>query len=89
MSPEFRIVKGMALLRLLSSAIELTAALLMLRLGKVDAALRINATLGLVGPLVMIGVTALGIAGLAQYVSYGKLLLVALGVGIVLFALKS
>lgn len=89
MSPEFRIVAGMALLRIISSAVELTAALLMLRLGKIEAALRINATLGLVGPLVMIGVTALGIAGLAHQVSYGKLALIALGVGLVLFALRS
>lgn len=89
MSPEFRVVLGMALLRFLSSAIELTAALLMLRLAKIEAALKINATLGLVGPLVMIGVTALGIAGLAHQVSYGKLALIAVGVGIVLFALRS
>lgn len=89
MSPEFRVVAGMALMRFISAGIELTAALLMLRLGKIDAALRINATLGLVGPVVMIGVTALGIVGLAHQISYGKLLLIVGGVGLVLYGVRS
>lgn len=89
MSPEFRIVAGMALMRLLSAAIELTAAFFMLRLARIDAALRINATLGLVGPLVMTGVTALGIVGLAHQVSTWKLLLIAAGVALILYGVKS
>lgn len=88
MSPEFKIVAGMALLRLLSASIELTAALFMLKLARVDAALRINATLGLVGPLIMIGVTALGIFGLAGQISTGKILIIALGVSLILYAAR-
>lgn len=89
MSPEFRIVVGMAVMRILSASIELTAALLMLRLAKIESALRINATLGLVGPLVMMGVTALGLVGLAGQISYGKMFIVVLGVGLVLYGVRS
>lgn len=88
MPPESRVVAGMAVLRLLSAAIEVTAALLMLRLARIDAALRINAALGVVGPLILAGVTALGVAGLAHRMSYGKLLVIALGVGLILYGLR-
>lgn len=80
---------GMAVMRILSASIELTAALLMLRLAKIESALRINATLGLVGPLVMMGVTALGLVGLAGQISYGKMFIVVLGVGLVLYGVRS
>src|SRR5690606_1698673 len=43
-------VAGMVLVRLLSSAVELSAAVLMARYNRVDTALRINGILGLVGP---------------------------------------
>lgn len=63
--PEERIVSGMALLRLLSATIEITAALLMVRSGRIADAVRINGLLGLIGPLVLASVTALGLVGLA------------------------
>lgn len=89
MSPEFRVVAGMALMRLISASIEVTAALLMLRLARIESALKINATLGLVGPLVMIGVTALGVIGIAHQVSYGKIFIIAIGVGLILYGVRS
>ena len=63
--PEERVVSGMALLRLLSATIEITAALLMVRSGRVADAMRINGILGLIGPLVLASVTVLGVVGLA------------------------
>ncbi|MEW6047279.1 MAG: DUF2619 domain-containing protein [Bacillota bacterium] len=63
--PEERIVSGMALLRLLSAAVEITAAVLMARSGRVADAVRINGVLGIIGPLVLASVTALGLVGLA------------------------
>lgn len=63
--PEERVVSGMAMLRLLSATVEIVAALLMVRSGKVADAIRINGVLGLVGPLVLASVTALGVIGLA------------------------
>ncbi|HEY8426441.1 MAG TPA: DUF2619 domain-containing protein [Limnochordales bacterium] len=64
--PEERVVSAMALLRLLSATLEITAAILMVRSGRVADALRINGLLGLVGPLVLATVTALGLVGLAE-----------------------
>ena len=43
----------MALLRFLAGTIEITAALLMLKLGRVKSAMKINSVLGLIGPLVL------------------------------------
>lgn len=86
--PEERIVSAMALLRLLSAAIEITAAVLMVRSGRVADALRVNALLGLVGPLVLASVTALGLVGLAGRISPGRLAIVALGVALILASLE-
>jgi len=70
----------MAAVRMLSSAIELCAALLMLRLARLEAAVQINAGLGLVGPLVLVTTTLLGIAGLAGKVPWTRIGLIAAGV---------
>lgn len=88
MSTEAKIVAGMALLRLLSASIEITAALLMLKMGKVTTAVKLNAALGLVGPTILILVSALGIAGLAGKVPVGKIALVAVGVGLIFLAAR-
>lgn len=78
-------VSSMAAVRLVSASIELTGALLILRAGRVDAALRINGLLGLAGPLVLITVTAIGVAGLAGRVPLGKILLIFIGVYLILY----
>lgn len=88
MSPEFKVVAGMALLRMISAGIEVTAALLMLRIGRVESAFQINAALGLVGPLILIGVTALGVFGMATKMSYSKIALIAIGVAIIIYAAR-
>ncbi|MBX6378501.1 MAG: DUF2619 domain-containing protein [Clostridia bacterium] len=69
----------MALLRLLSAAAELTGAFLIYRVQRVDTALRVNAVLGLVGPVVLLLVTALGIAGLIGRLSPTRLALLVAG----------
>lgn len=80
MPDEFVIVRSMAIMRFVSAAIEFGAALLMLRLARVDAAVQINGALGLVGPAIFISVTMLGIAGLAGKLPPGRLLCIAAGV---------
>ncbi|MFZ5648805.1 MAG: YqhV family protein [Bacillota bacterium] len=75
-----KIVLGMAALRFLSSSIEFTAALLMLRYNNVETAFKINAILALVGPTVMITVTSLGLVGLAGKVSLQGLIFIITGV---------
>jgi len=88
LSDESRIVWSMALFRMFSAAVEFTAALLMLRFQRVDTAFQINAALGLFGPSIMVIVSVLGLVGLAGRVSYSKLVLIAAGVMLILYAAR-
>ncbi len=80
MGEESKVVFQMALMRLIAGSIEVTAALLMLRFGRVATALQINGVLGLIGPVILITVSTLGILGMANQVSLIKLVIIALGV---------
>jgi len=73
-------VFGMAMIRCISGIIEFSAALLMLKLDRVDQAMRVNALLAFVGPLILITVTAIGLAGLAGKVSPVKMVIISMGV---------
>lgn len=88
MGDDARLVRTMAVVRMISSAIELAAALLMLRLGRLDAAVQINAALGMVGPLVLVTVTLLGVAGLAGKIPLARLALLGLGVVLVILSAR-
>ncbi|WP_406677494.1 YqhV family protein [Moorella sp. ACPs] len=81
-------VLAMAAVRVLSSMIELTAAILMLKLNRVEAALKINATLAFVGPAVMLTVMALGLWGLAGKIPPVKMLTIIMGVGLIFYGLR-
>ncbi|OIQ59258.1 hypothetical protein MOTE_13140 [Moorella thermoacetica] len=81
-------VLAMAAMRVLSSLIELTAAMLMLKLNQVEAALKINATLALVGPTIMMLVMALGLWGLAGKIPPNKMLAIILGVGLIFYGAR-
>lgn len=85
---ESRLVTSMALFRVLSGTVEIAAALLMLRFGRVETAFQINAALGLFGPAIMVIVSMLGLVGLAGKLSYSKLALVAAGVFLILYAAR-
>jgi hypothetical protein len=80
-------VCGMALIRILSAAIEFSAALLMFKLNRVDQALKVNAVLALVGPTIFMSVTAVGLFGLAGKVSLQKMLIIILGVGLIFYGI--
>lgn len=73
-------VIGMAVLRIMSGCLELTAALVMLRLGEVQKALAVNSLLAVVGPFVLFSTTAIGLVGLAERLSPEKFVWVGLGV---------
>lgn len=85
---EAGLVRAMAVVRMISSGIELAAALLMLRLSRLDAAVQINAALGLVGPLVLVTVTILGVAGLAGKIPLTRLALIGAGVMLVILGAR-
>lgn len=75
-----KIVLSMASLRLMSGSLEIIAALIMLRLNQVDKALVVNSSLALVGPLVLIATTTIGLVGLSDKLSPSKFVWVAAGV---------
>ena len=83
-----KVVYGMAGLRLLSGAIEFTAAILMLKFGRVETALKINALLAMVGPMILLTVTGLGLAGLAGRISPSGMLLVLSGVALIFLGIN-
>ncbi|WP_166239144.1 YqhV family protein [Paenibacillus turpanensis] len=78
-----KIVMTMAMLRVFSGLVELTAALLMLRFNSVEKALLVNSSLALVGPLVMLTVTTVGLVGVADKFSFGKLAWILAGVALI------
>ncbi|KRF12075.1 YqhV family protein [Paenibacillus alginolyticus] len=75
-----KIVLTMASLRMMSGSIEIIAAILMLRLATVEKALLVNSGLALVGPLVLLATTTIGLVGIAEKLSMGKMLWVIAGV---------
>ncbi|GAA4845886.1 hypothetical protein GCM10023310_24780 [Paenibacillus vulneris] len=75
-----KIVLSMASLRLFSGTIEIMAALIMLRLNQIDKALMVNTGLAMVGPLVLLTTTTLGLVGLAEKLSFSKMIWVIAGV---------
>lgn len=75
---------GMALLRIFSGSLELTAAIVMLKLNDVQKALAVNSMLALVGPLVLVSTTAIGLVGIADKLSPSKLVWIMAGVGCLL-----
>jgi hypothetical protein len=83
------VLLGMAGLRFLSGSIEMTAALLMLYDGTISRAIAINAGLSLVGPLVLIVVTTLGLVGAAGELPLAKMALIVAGVACILWGALS
>ncbi|MCR4425542.1 MAG: YqhV family protein [Firmicutes bacterium] len=77
-------LRNMAAIRAVAGSLEIVAAAVMLRLGTVSAALRVNAFLALIGPLFMVAVTAVGLLGIATHLSPVRVLLIAAGVGLIL-----
>ena len=81
-------VLGMVILRLVSGLIEITAATLMLKFNAVDKAVMINAALAIVGPIILITTMSIGLIGMADKLSFSKLLLIGCGVLLILIGLR-
>lgn len=75
-----KFVFGMAAMRMISGLIEFSAALLMLKFNRVEAAMKINALLAFVGPIIFLTVTTIGLAGLAGRVEPSKMVIIGMGV---------
>jgi putative exporter of polyketide antibiotics len=82
-----KFVVSMATLRILSGSLEVIAALLMLRFNQVEKALLINSGLAMVGPFVLLATTTIGLLGIADKLSFGKMIWVILGVSCIFFGI--
>lgn len=82
-------VLGMAVLRLLSGSIEILAAMLMIKFNQVEKALVINSSLALVGPMILIATTTIGLIGITDKISFTKIMWILLGVACILIGVKS
>lgn len=85
---EEQLIRAMGWMRTISGAVEIAAALFIWRTLRVEDAVRINALLGLVGPAVFVIVTALGLMGMAERLSWTRALLILGGVGLILSAVR-
>ncbi|AHD07040.1 YqhV family protein [Paenibacillus larvae] len=75
-----KIVLSMGMLRLFSGSIEILAAILILKAGQIEKALLVNSGLALVGPLILLMTTTIGLVGVAEKLSFSKMLWVLVGV---------
>ncbi|SFC00987.1 Protein of unknown function [Bacillus sp. OV322] len=79
----------MAFLRLISGSIEISAAILMYKLNDIEKALMVNSSLSLIGPIVLILTTTIGLIGISEKLSLVKIVCIFLGVALVLIGVKS
>ena len=77
-------VLTMAGLRVLSSLIELSAAIIMLLTNDIRKAVVVNSILAIVGPLIFIITMTIGIYQIAGQLAYAKLILIFAGVVLIL-----
>ena len=81
-------VLGMALLRILSGSIEIFAAILMMKFNSIEKALMINSSLALVGPIILVLTTTIGVLGMVGNLSIAKIVWIFLGVSCILIGIN-
>ncbi|HHV17548.1 MAG TPA: DUF2619 domain-containing protein [Thermoanaerobacterales bacterium] len=77
------ILIAMATMRFISALVEFGAAIIFLKSNSVVTATRINAGLGVFGPMIFLIVSLLGITGLAGRVDIIKIIIILTGVVLV------
>lgn len=82
-----KIVLSMASIRIFSGSLEVIAAIIMLRLNQVEKALIVNTSLAMVGPIVLITTTTIGLASITDRLSWGKIGWIACGLSCILIGI--
>ncbi|WP_338016176.1 DUF2619 domain-containing protein [Metasolibacillus meyeri] len=75
-------------LRILSGSIDIAAALLMYKLGNLEKAFVVNTSLALVGPIIFIITTGIGLAGMQDKISLSKMLCLFSGILLIFISLR-
>lgn len=81
-------IMGMAALRILSGSIEILAALFILKVNQVEKALLINSGLAVVGPVILITTTAIGLLGMSDRISFAKIAWIMVGISFILIGVR-
>lgn len=84
-----KVVLWMALLRIVSGSIEVCVALLMLKFNNIEKALLLNSSLVFVGPIILIITTSIGLTAIAFDISYYKIFIIFIGIGLILYGVLS
>jgi putative exporter of polyketide antibiotics len=82
-----KFVVSMATIRILSGSLEVIAALLMIRFNQVEKALLINSGLAVLGPFILLATTTIGLLGMADKLSFGKMIWIVIGVSCIFFGI--
>ncbi len=83
-----RLLWGIRIMRAISATIEVLAAITLFRLVDVKAMIRLNSLLGLVGPVIFITVSALGLAAGLGKIEPFRLILILAGVLLVVLGTR-
>lgn len=81
-------ILGMAALRIFSGSLEVLAALLILKVNEVEKALLINSGLAIVGPVILITTTSIGLLGMSERISFAKIAWILVGISCVLIGVR-
>ena len=81
-------ILGMAVLRMLSGSVEVLAALLILKVNEVEKALLINSGLAIVGPIILITTTTIGLLGMSDRISFAKIAWILVGISCILIGVR-
>lgn len=83
-----KFVLSMALLRFVSGGIEIIAGMVMIKLNEVNKALIVNSSLAIIGPLILIFTTTIGLIGITDKVSISKLAWITAGIIFILIGIR-
>lgn len=84
----FSLLLAIVFLRILSGSMEILAAILIYRYNSLEQALKINAILASIGPLVFLGAMYLGLTGLTQKINYHKMICIYVGAALIFWGLR-
>lgn len=76
------------LLRIVSGSIDILAAGLMYKVNDLEKVVVINSLLAIVGPIIFITTTGIGLAGLSDKVSFAKMLCLFSGIVLIMISLR-
>ncbi|KGA97911.1 hypothetical protein AJ85_03565 [Alkalihalobacillus alcalophilus ATCC 27647 = CGMCC 1.3604] len=74
--------------RVLSGLIEISAAMLMLKLNSIEKAIGVNAVLAIIGPTIFILSVVVGLVGMSDKLSFSKFLFIGAGVMLILIGIR-